>query len=140
MQEFGELMSRMARQQKQMPGGGDAMMQDPCDTADSTLYEAYLEHGMPLRTVNKDGDVDNEVKRIQTNVSISAGYFELPKDYPVMSMEEMMQQSSMSHQQQMENMPDIPAMDMDDVEKMREQLEQGIEEMKRQMENRGMGD
>jgi len=133
LQEFGEVMSRMSKQQQQMSGSMAAMMQDPCDTADLTLYEVYLKKGMPMRTVDKDGIVDNEVKRIETNASIPAGFFELPKDYPVMTMEQMMQQHSMSHQQQMQNMPDMSEMDTGDMQKMREQAEQQIQEMMHQM-------
>ena len=120
----------MAQQQDQMSDGMGGMMQGPCDSADPSIFKAYLKHGMPLRSVNKDGVVDNEVKRIKTNISISADYFKLPKDYPVMSMEEMMQQQSKTHQRQMENMPDSPNMpSKEDMEKMREQFQKQLEEM-----------
>jgi len=137
MQEFGEAMSRMAQQQAQMAGDMGGMMQDPCVSADRSLYEAYLKHGMPLRSVNKDGAVDNEVKRIQTDASISADYFKLPKGYPVMTMDEMMQQQRMSSQRQMENMPGMSDMPSnEEMMKMRKQLQEQIEEMQREMERR----
>ena len=139
MQEFSEVMSRMSKQQQQMFGDMGDMMQDPCDAADLTLYESYLEHGMPMRSVDKDGTVNNEVKRIETNVKIPADYFKLPKDYQVTSMEQMMQQHNMSQQNQMENMPDMSGMSKEDMQMMREQLKQQIEEMQRKMENRNMG-
>jgi len=136
MRELGEAMARMA-QQDQMSEDMEGMTQDPCDSADHSLYEAYLKHGMPLRSVNEDGAVDNEVKRIQTNVSISADYFKLPKDYPVMTMDEVMQQQSMSHRQQMENMPEMPDNpSKEDMLKMREQFKQQMEELQRKMEHR----
>jgi len=137
MREFGEAISRMAEQQDQMSDDMAGMTRDPCDSADHSIYEAYLKHGMPLRSVNKDGAVDNEVKRIRTNVSISEDYFKLPKDYPVMTMDEMMQQQSMSHREQMENMPDMPDLpSKEEANKIREQIEQQMEEMKRQMMER----
>jgi len=136
MQEVGELMTKMARRQEQMAGMA-GLMQDACDAADLTLYETYLKHGMPLRSVDKDGKVSYEIKRVQTNASIPAGFFDLPRDYPVMTMEQMMQQHTMSHREQMQNMPegmpDMSGMDMDDMQKMREQMEKQMQEMMRQM-------
>jgi len=138
MQQFGEAMSRMSRQQEQM-SGMTGMMQNPCDAAELTLYESYLQHGMPMRSVDRDGTVNNEVKRIQSNVSISKDYFELPRDYQVMNMEEMMQRHMMTNQQQMQNMPDMSNMpgmsdmDMGDMQKMREQIEQQMQQMMQNM-------
>ena len=136
MQEFGEVMSRMAKQRQHSLGSMANMMQDPCDAADLTLYDEYLKHGMPLRSVDKDGTVDNEIKRIETNLSISSDTFKLPRDYPVMSMEDMMRQHGMSGEKQMQNMPDMPDMsdmDMGDMQKMHEQANQQIQEIMRQM-------
>jgi hypothetical protein len=86
LRRFGEMMSKMAKAGESMGGGMMGMPQDPCDADDGALFDTYLEHGMPLRSVDSDGTVSNEITRIETNVSISASEFQLPEGYAVMSM------------------------------------------------------
>lgn len=64
---------------------------NPCDWQSSEGLGFIRDNGYPLRELDADGALSNEVTRIQTNAVLPAGGFELPADYRVMTMEQMMQ-------------------------------------------------
>jgi len=137
LRRFGEVMSRMAQTGEQMGGGMMGMTQDPCDGEHGELFETYLDEGMPMRSIDRDGTLSHEVISIRTNVSMSASEFKLPSDYEVMDMQEMIQEamSNMPAMQEVpgaQEMPESSEIDMSEMQKLREQAE---EQMKRIMEH-----
>jgi len=63
------------------------MDKDACDIADEQADPARI--GWPLKTVASDGET-TEVLRIEKDVPVPAGGFEVPGDYRIMSLQEMM--------------------------------------------------
>jgi hypothetical protein len=72
--------------------GQFAGAKDPCDLADRQLTKHVGEMGMPLRSVNPQGQVENEVLRIEKRTKLPANAFSVPGSYRVQSMAQMQQQ------------------------------------------------
>src|SRR3972149_4208344 len=68
-------------------------LDNPCVTAEESMDDQYVKLGVPLRTVDENGVTVNEITQIQNEVSFSPDAFDMPKDYPVQSREEMMQRA-----------------------------------------------
>lgn len=83
---WAELWDDFGKAFKEMSTGGE----DPCDIADETVVDP-AEVGWPLKTVTADGDV-METVRIENNVAPPAGGFDVPADYQVMSLQQMLQE------------------------------------------------
>lgn len=62
---------------------------DECDAAADALNQRYSRLGIPMRTVDDAGTVIHEITRIQTGSTYPSSIFELPRDYPVMTQEEL---------------------------------------------------
>ncbi|MCP4406495.1 MAG: DUF4412 domain-containing protein [Gammaproteobacteria bacterium] len=67
-------------------------LMDACTLASISATERFQKIGFPLRTVDADGD-RHEVTRIQKNVSPGPNAFEVPKDYQIVDMGQIMQQA-----------------------------------------------
>jgi hypothetical protein len=63
----------------------------PCDWGSVEGFSLVRKHGYPLRELDADGTLNNEVIRIQTDAAVPEGGFELPAGYQVITMEQMMQ-------------------------------------------------
>lgn len=66
-------------------------LMDACTLASISAAERFKQIGFPLRTVNANGGT-HEVTRIQKNVSPGPNAFDLPKDYKIVDMGQIMQQ------------------------------------------------
>ena len=64
---------------------------NPCESAEDVMDQKHLSLGLPLRTLDDQGVVIYEVTRIALDAESSADTFSFPKDYPLVSKNEMMQ-------------------------------------------------
>jgi len=78
LREYHEtLAGEQAAMQVNMPAG----MQSACDLADQVFAPTrYLEHGFPVRQVNRTG-VTRQLVSYKRDVPLEKGIFDLPKDY-----------------------------------------------------------
>lgn len=78
LREYHEtLAGEQAAMQTNIPIG----MQSVCDLADQVFVPArYLEHGFPVRQVNRAG-VTRQLVSYKRDVPVEKGIFDLPKDY-----------------------------------------------------------
>jgi len=86
LREYHEtLAGEQAAMQANMPIG----LQSVCDLADQVFVPArYLEHGFPVRQVNRTG-VTRQLVGYQRDVPVEKGIFDVPKDYKQMSPAEL---------------------------------------------------
>jgi len=70
-----------------------AQFMDECDRADIQFAKRMKKLGMPLATIEKNGQMTNKVKRIVKNAVLPAGGFNLPKGYRQVSMQDKMQEA-----------------------------------------------
>jgi hypothetical protein len=86
LREYHEtLAGEQAVMQANMPIG----LQSVCDLADQVFVPArYLEHGFPVRQVNRTG-VTRQLVGYQRDVPVEKGIFDVPKDYKQMSPAEL---------------------------------------------------
>ena len=82
---WASLWSAFGKTFEEMSTAGE--QSDPCDLAQDQADPAKI--GWPLKTVSSDGEV-TEVLRIEADVKLPAGGFEVPPGYRVVSMQEMM--------------------------------------------------
>ncbi len=63
---------------------------DPCERVEFEMTEAqYKKLGIPMRTVSRDGHTDHEIMVIKTNTKIDEKFFELPKSYTTLTVENL---------------------------------------------------
>ncbi len=70
-----------------------AQFMNECDRADILFARRMKKLGMPLGTVEQNGQVTDKVRRIVKNAALPAGGFNLPSGYRKVSMEEKMQEA-----------------------------------------------
>lgn len=89
MRGFMEGFQRFYQQQKEayVQAGADY---DACEEAQDVAWDKYLEYGMPLKTVDLDGYMRQEVVALRTGVSVEKGYFDLP-ELPIITLEQFLQ-------------------------------------------------
>lgn len=85
---WAELWAETGKAFKEMAAEDEGEDADPCDIADVQAADP-AKIGWPLKTVSSDGEV-TEVLRIEADVKLPDGGFEVPPGYRVMSMQEMM--------------------------------------------------
>lgn len=73
---------------KLMPFG--MMAKDPCFVAHTNAQLETLDIGIPMRSVDKNGNVMQEILEIKTDVEVAADMFTLPKGIEVQTEAEMM--------------------------------------------------
>ncbi|MGV6859122.1 MAG: hypothetical protein ACWA5X_09120 [bacterium] len=91
-----------------MPEGMGAMMQgmmSPCAKASAETMNEAAALGMPLKTLNASGGVENEVVSINESVKLDDKLFELPEGYKRSTPESMMQDAMKQMQEAMKNIP-----------------------------------
>ena len=75
------------KQQEHLP----FMSQNLCQKARQQVADELVSKGAVLRSLDDKGKVQFEMHKISLNQTPSAGYFELPKDFKVMTLQQMMQ-------------------------------------------------
>ncbi len=91
-----------------MPEGMGAMMQgmmNPCAKASILTMPQASKLGMPLKTVNANGGVDNEVLSIDDSAKLDSAIFKLPEGYRRTTPGDMMQDAMKQMQEAMKNIP-----------------------------------
>ena len=92
--EVHEFIKVMAKQSQARENEGMVeyfTADNPCESAEDDMDQKHLSMGLPLRTLDDQGIAIYEVKRITLNAASSADTFNFPKDYPLVSKDEMMQ-------------------------------------------------
>lgn len=79
----------------------------PCEMADQQLMERVKDVGMPLRTLDANGQVESEVLRVVKQAKLPPNAFTYPKNFQVRNMAQMQQQAQ---QQMRSNMPNLEEM------------------------------
>ena len=64
---------------------------NPCESAEDVMDQQHLSLGLPLRTLDDQGVSIYQVTRIVLDAESSPDSFIFPKDYPLISKDEMMQ-------------------------------------------------
>lgn len=65
---------------------------EPCEDAHGTAMARYPELGMPLRTVDTDGFLRQEVVRIQAEAPLPKRHFDLPEGFKTLTLEQFLRQ------------------------------------------------
>ncbi len=78
---------------------------DPCVLADMDKSDHFKKLGIPLKSIDADGQVDNEIVSIDTKAKLDAKLFALPSDYERTNMQKMMGEAMQQMQQMMQNVP-----------------------------------
>lgn len=90
--------------------GSFADMKDPCERAKMSLSSQADVIGMPMLDIDKNGKKDNEVIRIDTNASLPAGAFNLPKGYKTISVADQMKQAQQGKREMTKHKPQMDEM------------------------------
>ncbi len=106
MRELFDAMHTLMKKQRDAMGGYAAMM-DGCTRANLQMTDQVEKIGIPMRIVKADGQVVNEIKSIKTNVTVPKNAFDIPADYKVVTMQEMMQRAQQARQSMQQQMPQI---------------------------------
>jgi hypothetical protein len=125
VKNFTEMMANWSREQRKY-AGGMFEDEDECDTAESALTDQYSKLGIPMRSIDSAGTVIHEITRIQTGQSFPASIFTPPKEYPVVTQQELLKR--------MEGTPDsdFQGNDPDQLEEMQQNLQELFDQMQRQ--------
>lgn len=65
----------------------------PCEFAQNQIDKNVMKYGIALMSKKADGSLDYKVKEINFKVKFTAGDFALPRNFPIMSMKQLMQQA-----------------------------------------------
>jgi hypothetical protein len=104
--EFAEVFSKMAARGSAV-ASQFGVPQDPCIAAAGQSPEMLKRTGLPLRSLDKNGALQNEVIRIDTNAQLPANAFSVPPDYARQDMAQMQREAR--HQMQ-ESIPQMEQM------------------------------
>lgn len=127
-------MKIMADNQRKALGGYAAAI-PPCQLAKMELASQIQNIGAPLKAINRNGQVESEVTKINKNTSVDPSYYALPANYKKVSMADRISEAQRENQQ-MDRMQQTPQMQ----QMMRQMQESGqlppeaIEQMKRYQE------
>jgi hypothetical protein len=128
-------MKAMADNHKQSLGGFAAAI-PVCQLAKMDLAEKLPQIGAPMRTLDRDGEVDTEVTMILKNAPVEAHYYAFPADYQRVSMGEEIEQAQQQSQQMdrpQRNMPEMQHM-MEDMRRSGRIPPEAVEQMRRYQE------
>lgn len=81
---FMQLMEKVS-----MPSEATVTRLPPCLQAQIKLKTTLSKKGLPLKNLDEKGEVMSEIKSIKTEVTVPEDFFELPKDYEVVTEEEI---------------------------------------------------
>ncbi len=108
------------QQQTQNMMGAFAGQRDACEQADMQMSKQFRRTGAPMRMIDANGQLDNEVVSIRKNISKPASFYAAPSDYQVTNMQDQMNQARQQHQQVMQQMQQS----MPDMQRMMQQMQQ----------------
>ncbi len=125
VKHFTEMMSKWSSEQRKH---SSSMFEDEdeCDAAESVVMDKYTTLGIPMRTVDSAGTVIHEITRIQSGVTFPSSVFIQPKEYPVVTQQDLMKR--------MQNSPsgDSQESDPDQVEEMQQNIQEMFDRMQQQ--------
>jgi hypothetical protein len=125
-------MKTMADNHKQSLGGFAAAI-PLCQLARIDLAEKLPEIGAPMRTLDKDGEIDTEVTMILKDADVATHYYALPADYKMVAMGEQVesvQNENSETDNQRRNMPEMQRM-MNDMRRSGQVPPEAMEQMRR---------
>lgn len=125
VKHFTEMMSRWSGQQRKYAG---SMFEDEdeCDAAETIVTDQYSKLGIPMRTMDSAGTVVHEITRIQTGVSFPSSVFTPPKEYPVVTQQELMKRMEEG------TGGDTQEDDPDQLEEMQQNIQEMFDRMQQQ--------
>jgi hypothetical protein len=125
VKNFTAMMSKWSSEQRKY-AGGMYEDEDECDAAESVVTDQYTKLGIPMRTVDSAGTVIHEITRIQTGVSFPSSVFTPPKEYPVVTQQELMKR--------LQGSPggDTQVDDPDQLEEMQQNIQEMFDRMQQQ--------
>lgn len=103
----------------------------PCESADELADDYYHKLGIPMRTVDSNGLISHEIKRVDTNVEPAAGTFASPPGYKKVTRKELIERSTGTTPAH----SDIGNLSSEDIKKMQEQIIKQLEMMKKRRQN-----
>ena len=62
---------------------------DPCELGEYYLEYTLVKYGVPLRVIDDEGSVEQEMVRVIKNASVPEGGFTLPSDYQKVTLEQL---------------------------------------------------
>lgn len=101
--EFAEVFSKMAARGSEM-ASQFGMPQDPCVAAAAESPEMLKKTGLPMRSLDENGVLQNEVVRIDTHAKLPENAFRIPPDYQRQDMAQMQREAQEQMQQYMPQM------------------------------------
>lgn len=101
--EFAEVFSKMAARGSAM-ASQFGVPQDPCIAAAGESPEMLKKTGLPLRSLDRNGNLQNEVVRIDTNAKLPANAFSIPPDYVRQDMAQLQREAQQQMQEYMPHM------------------------------------
>lgn len=104
-------MAKVGSPESMLPEGMGAAIrafQDPCDAASLSFGKQLAAKGMPMRSIDTNGNVETEVTAIDTHATLDASQFKLPADYKRTSVEAEVNDAMNEMKQMMQNMKDMP--------------------------------
>ncbi|MGD8934110.1 MAG: hypothetical protein PVF35_04980 [Gammaproteobacteria bacterium] len=125
-------MKKMADNHKQSLGGFAAAI-PVCQLARIDLAEKLPEIGAPMRTIDKDGEIDTEVTMILKNADVETHYYAFPADYKMVAMGEQTGNAQKAESQtdnQRRNMPEMQRL-MEDMRRSGRVPPETMEQMRR---------
>lgn len=143
IRHFTEVMAKISQVEEKMDVIESSPSDNPCLTAEESMDDQYLKLGVPLRTVDENGVTVNEITSIENDAPFSSDTFDIPKDYPTLSRDEMMQRAMQSmpshgdgdmhgnpHMGMDEDMSDMSPEDKQEMQDMQKKLREMMEKMK----------
>jgi hypothetical protein len=91
LQDFHDGFARMQTTQKQAQRT-TGMRFSPCEDAQDTLAARYGELGLPMRTLDVNGTLRQEVVNIETGVTVAGNLYQLPEGYSRITHETFLRQ------------------------------------------------
>lgn len=125
LEKFARALQTMSNQvQDKITDMGINAMVQPCEQAAMQLSDQLQEMGFPLRVIDKDKRLLNEVTRISRNAKLPANAFAIPADYQVTNPNRMMQDAMKQMPQMQEMMKNMPPEAMEMMRKNMEKMYQ----------------
>jgi len=132
---IGKLLETMQKfEEKQRASMGSyADMMGPCERARMGMSDQAKTVGVPMREVDKKGNVDNEIIRIDTKAPLPANAFSLPGGYKTIVVADQMKQAKKAMTEMNKHQPEMEAM-MKQMQQSGNIPPEAMEQMKRLQE------
>ena len=112
-----ESMQTGRRGMTQQMGGGLSL----CDQGTIFLSDALEEAGMPMRIIDRNGQIESDVVKVRTDVNVPSSHYEAPAGMTQVDMQQKMQETMQQSDELMQQMPDM--------DELMQQLEQSGQEI-----------